>query len=314
MSTATTHLLTSALYDYAQAPIPALPSPSGWRNRGIIVEECGEPLEKVTPEHQDIGIQVVPAYANMRVPGAEQDCFVRRGVLEKLKPVGQALRQVGSGLEILDALRPPPVQGTLFWALLVQLADQCQMSSEQLKKAQEVVPNLPEYGKRFDLNRTDLLEAKKYVDLPPLTDSERNSASSEGLLVFGQRYVSIPSLTGVPAPHFTGGAVDVGIKGLDTGVKFDEFTDRASMRYYEQLSEQGKLPAENRNHHLNRRILFNMMTERGFSCFAFEAWHFGIGDPLSIVCSGSNDKAKYGIKFPFDWRDRDWAHSVRFEN
>lgn len=314
MTTTSTNPLTSALHDYAQAPIPVLPSPSGWRNRGIKVQECGEPLEKITPEHQDVGIQVVPAYANMRVPGAEQDCFVRRGVLEKLIPVGQTLRKVGSTLEVLDALRPPPVQGTLFWALLVQLADQCQMSGKQLKKAQEVVPDLPEYGKRFDLTRTDLEEAKQYVDLPPLSESEKNSAASEGLLAFGQRYVSIPSLTGVPAPHFTGGAVDVGIKGLDTGVKFDEFTDRASMRYYEELSEQGKLPTENQNHHLNRRILFHLMSERGFSCFAFEAWHFGIGDPLSIVCSGSTSSAKYGIKFPFEWHDRSWAKSLNFKN
>lgn len=312
--TRATNPLTSALYDYAK-PIPVLPDPTGWRNRGILVKECGEPLDKITPEHQDVGIKVVPSYINMGVPGAERSCFVRRGVLEKLMPIGQTLQKAGSALEILDALRPPIVQGTLFWALLVQLADQCRMSAEQLKKAQEVVPNFPEYGQRFDLTQGDLEKAKQYVDLPPLTDDEKRQAEREGLLTFGQRYVSIPSLTGCPAPHFTGGAVDVRIKGLNLGVNFDEFTERSAMRYYEEQAETGRLAPEERNYLLNRRILYNLM--EGFSSFAFEAWHFGLpdGDPLSVVCSGSKiTTAKYDIKFPLEWQDRSWAKSIRFQN
>lgn len=314
MSATTTNPITSALNDFAQKPIPELNDPTGWRNKGITVQECGEPLVKIIREHQDIGIEVVPMYANKGVPGAERDCFVRQGVLEKLTPVGKIVKHAGSSLQVLDALRPPPVQGTLFWALLVQVADQCGLSSSDLKNAQAQVPDSPEYGVRFNLTLEDLEKASRYVNLPPLSTEERKAAIYEGLLQFGQRYVSIPSLSGVPAPHFTGGAVDVGIKGLETGVEFDEFTDRASMRYYEQDRFSDHETADEREYRSNRRILFNLMSSNGFSCFAFEAWHFGEGDPLSVVCSGSGKTAKYGIKFPQEWQDRPWAKSIRFEN
>ena len=54
------------------------------------------------------------------------------------------------------------------------------------------------------------------------------------------------------------------------GSAFDEFTDRTSTAYYE--NEKNEVIRD------NRRMLFHVMTEAGFTNLPSEWWHFDYGD------------------------------------
>lgn len=80
------------------------------------------------------------------------------------------------------------------------------------------------------------------------------------------------------SPHLTGGSVDITLferesgKWLDMGAEFDEPTERSYTHFYEDQLEH---PACN-----NRRVLYSVMTQVGFSNLATEWWHFDYGNPL----------------------------------
>lgn len=92
------------------------------------------------------------------------------------------------------------------------------------------------------------------------------------------KYVSLPVVDVLMAPlHATGGAIDVTLtdefgNNLDMGVGFDEFTDKTNTSYYEEESEKYKEIVK------NRRILYNIMTEVGFTNLPSECWHFDYGN------------------------------------
>jgi len=93
--------------------------------------------------------------------------------------------------------------------------------------------------------------------------------------------VSFPSYNVLlPSLHNTGGAVDLTIVGpdgkeLDMGCEFDEFTDRAWTTYYEPGEAGDGVNTVARD---NRRMLYNVMTEVGFTNFPAEWWHFDYGN------------------------------------
>ena len=59
------------------------------------------------------------------------------------------------------------------------------------------------------------------------------------------------------------------------GCEFDEFSDRAWTTYYED-GEAGE--GANDTARDNRRMLYSVMTEVGFTNFPAEWWHFDYGD------------------------------------
>lgn len=80
------------------------------------------------------------------------------------------------------------------------------------------------------------------------------------------------------SPHLTGGSVDITLfelasgNWLDMGADFDEPTERSYTHFYEDQPEH---PA-----HHNRRLLYAIMTQVGFSNLPTEWWHFDYGNPL----------------------------------
>lgn len=78
-----------------------------------------------------------------------------------------------------------------------------------------------------------------------------------------------------PTPHSTGGAVDLTLmyRGqlLPMGTEFDDLTERANTRYYEEC-------ATGEEFRDNRRILYHAMTEAGFVNYRHEWWHYAFGD------------------------------------
>ena len=80
------------------------------------------------------------------------------------------------------------------------------------------------------------------------------------------------------SPHLTGGSVDITLfeiesgNWLDMGADFDEPTERSYTHFYEAHPEH---PACN-----NRRLLYVVMTQVGFTNLPTEWWHFDYGNPL----------------------------------
>lgn len=81
-----------------------------------------------------------------------------------------------------------------------------------------------------------------------------------------------------PAPHTTGGAVDLTLcrsgVPLDMGTEFDDFTEKANTAWYENAAASASPPRE------NRRLLYNVMSSAGFVNYEAEWWHYSFGDRL----------------------------------
>ena len=78
-------------------------------------------------------------------------------------------------------------------------------------------------------------------------------------------------------------------KALNMGTKFDHFGSEAAMRYYEEKTEKGNLNEEEKQILQNRRFLYEVMTQAGFSNYPEEWWHWSYGDNMDAA----NNPAKY---------------------
>ena len=92
------------------------------------------------------------------------------------------------------------------------------------------------------------------------------------------KYVAFPTINyEQPAPHLTGGAVDLtlgDLKGnpLNMGTDFDEMHQRSATNYFETH------PGVDDEARKNRRLLYNCMAEAGFTNYAAEWWHYDYGN------------------------------------
>jgi D-alanyl-D-alanine dipeptidase len=95
---------------------------------------------------------------------------------------------------------------------------------------------------------------------------------------FVARPLADPAL---PPAHTTGGAIDLTIaddqgRDLDMGCAFDAFTDRTQAAWFETDAAN---EAENAQAiRANRRLLYNVMLEAGFTNLPSEWWHFDYGN------------------------------------
>ena len=103
------------------------------------------------------------------------------------------------------------------------------------------------------------------------------------------RFVSVPSVDpACPAPHVTGGAVDLTLGDgdgapLDLGTHFDAFVPEAGAVALEAV------PGTARE---LRRRLFWAMADAGFTAYVEEWWHFDFGDQFWGAVTGR--QARYG--------------------
>ncbi|GHP13896.1 D-alanyl-D-alanine dipeptidase [Lentilactobacillus fungorum] len=111
-----------------------------------------------------------------------------------------------------------------------------------------------------------------------------------------------------PSPHHTGGAVDLAIVDqtghlLDFGTPFDDHTEMARTSYFEEKLASGTLTDEETLMLTNRRLLYHLMTNVGFTNYTDEWWHYDYGNQNWAWKSGS-EFAIYGPTKPkFPWRD-----------
>lgn len=106
--------MTDITAQLKQAPIPSHPLPDWQRLSAIPVVEQNDPLlpASLSPE-----LTLYPAYYKMSVPNAVDECFVRRGLFDRLLQASKLLPD-GLRLVILDGWRPFIVQQYLFDTLL----------------------------------------------------------------------------------------------------------------------------------------------------------------------------------------------------
>lgn len=103
-----------------------------------------------------------------------------------------------------------------------------------------------------------------------------------------------------PAPHATGGAVDLTLRWKRTGQHlwmgslFDDVSEIAHADYFEKRgSAAGKLEFSNDEARANRRLLHWILTKQEFAPNPTEWWHFGYGELMWAKLTGAHH-AFYG--------------------
>lgn len=101
----------------------------------------------------------------------------------------------------------------------------------------------------------------------------------EALTAEVRKFVAFPTKDIlIPPPHLSGGAVDLTVEGpdgwLDMGTAFDDFSDLAATRHYE---ERSRLTEKETGIRDNRRLLYHLMNNAGFINYPKEWWHFEYG-------------------------------------
>jgi D-alanyl-D-alanine dipeptidase len=103
-----------------------------------------------------------------------------------------------------------------------------------------------------------------------------------------------------PAPHETGAAVDLTIMWDDgaplfMGTVFDDVTAHASTDWFERGGDGLSYSADEAQ--ANRRLLYWLMIEAGFSNHPNEWWHYSYGDQMWAAQTGAT-AALYGLAAP----------------
>jgi D-alanyl-D-alanine dipeptidase len=90
-----------------------------------------------------------------------------------------------------------------------------------------------------------------------------------------------------PAPHNTGGAVDLTLRWKDSGEQlwmgslFDDASAVAGLDFMEKkLARGGVMAFSDEEARANRRLLCHLMTAAGFALNPFEWWHYGYGERM----------------------------------
>jgi zinc D-Ala-D-Ala dipeptidase len=116
--------------------------------------------------------------------------------------------------------------------------------------------------------------------------------SEEAIRAEASRYWATPTVDPLsPAPHSTGGAVDLTLAWADDGEHLfmgGLFDDPTAISHLDRLEraydDAGSYSMEEAR--ANRRLLYWAMTEGGFACFADEWWHYSWGDQMWAKTTG----------------------------
>lgn len=184
-----------------------------------------------------------------KIPGSIRELSCRETVLTKLLLVDSYLKKFGLELYVFDAYRPIDVQKFFYfkWA--------------------------PEYLRMKYKNKSDKW-VKKEVNKYWASGSE-----------------SLSETLASPPPHSTGAAIDLTIRFVDTeqhlemGSMFDDTSEKSHTNFLEK-KDNGKMSFTEEEALKNRRLLFHIMNEVGFSSHPKEWWHFSYGDQMWSVVKG----------------------------
>ena len=192
-------------------------------------------------------MEVCMQYPVLGMKNAEPQCLMRREAAERLFAAAKKLPK-GYRFRIWDAWRPFALQHELYEVYSKEI-----IRDFHLQTVSEEVRNAVIRGFVSD----------------PIPDRE------------------------IPPVHTTGGAIDLTIldaegRELDMGTGFDAFTEKTRTDYFENARDENverddaatddELGEEKRVVRENRRLLYGLMTEAGFTNLPSEWWHYDYGD------------------------------------
>ena len=176
-----------------------------------------------------------------------------------------------------------------------------------LKSIIKVLDNLPSgYGILvWDVYRSRATQAALFNWMREEIKKKMPHLSDEENFAETRKFVALPSALGDDycAPHLSGGAIDLTLFDVDSGLPldmgtpFDECSDRAHRDYFDLLEE---LTPEDKIIRDNRILLRLAMEEVGFTSYQYEWWHYDMGNlfwSLSL-----NQPAVFGPLFG----DKEW--------
>lgn len=197
------------------------------------------------------GFLVDSKYYKQGIIGAYKDVYARKTVVNMLKQA-ESLLPDNLIFKIYDGYRPWAVQNHL-----------------------------------WHFYRQDVVN-KMLKENPNLIETELDEDEIDFKTLF---FVSKPSKNvKLPALHNTGGAIDltivtkVGFHELNMGCLFDDFTNRAWSNHFEESYKDYENFTEVRD---NRRLLYNVMIESGFTNLPSEWWHYDYGDKFWAHYTGN---------------------------
>ncbi|MDY2520150.1 M15 family metallopeptidase [Weissella cibaria] len=173
------------------------------------------------------------------------------------------------------------------------------------RKLNEAADQLP-YGYKFvifDAWRDMATQQALFDQMRAFVKRDHPDFDDQQVTQAALRIVALPSTNPAkPSPHNTGGSIDLSIvdeKGrlLPMGSPFDDISERARTDYYEKAPDSD----DTITYRENRRLLYHVMTQAGFTNYIEEWWHFDYGNQNWATVS-KRDFAVYGATKPaFPW-------------
>lgn len=158
----------------------------------------------------------------------------------------------------------------------------------------------------YDAWRPRAVQAHFYERwLPDELRKRRPDLSGEALQAEVARYWAKPTDNPLsPAPHSTGGAVDLTIvwddgEPLFMGSMFDDASAISATEHFEKLAGGAEWSFSAEEARANRRLLYWVMTDAGFASHPDEWWHYSWGDQMWAKITGE-PAAFYGLAAPSD--------------
>lgn len=184
-----------------------------------------------------------PYYASFE--NSYKSIFLRKTLVDKLLKINEILAKAGLELFLLDGYRSIPLQ-TDIWNFFIG-------------KAEEI------------------------LDHP----SEKEKEDFAVQFASDPRYFDPNDKTTWPL-HSTGGAIDLTLRRLSShetmymGCVFDDPAPQSATHFFEDklINDPKNFMESDRAALINRRILYHVMTENGFTNFDFEIWHYDFGTQL----------------------------------
>ncbi|WP_417224566.1 M15 family metallopeptidase [Amphritea sp.] len=160
---------------------------------------------------------------------------------------------------------------------------ECHVRSQVLERLLRAASLLPDNLQLVVLDGWRPFAVQQYLfdTLVNLISHANKALSPDEVNLEARNLVSPPSTDPkAPSPHLTGGSVDVTLADidgrlLDMGSLFDEASPRSWTYALEKSLKQDDISARD-----NRRLLFNAMTQAGFSNLPSEWWHYDFGNQL----------------------------------
>lgn len=157
--------------------------------------------------------------------------------------------------------------------------DCCRLRLSAAKLLESALKLLPEglTFKVYDAWRPVEVQTALFDNFFNILKSRNPGWDEASLKAETKKFVSLPSLDpDRPSVHNSGGAIDLTIaeiktgRELDMGTAFDDFTEKSLTAHFEDSEF-----IEIRD---NRRLLYRVMTEAGFTNYPLEWWHYDYGD------------------------------------